>query len=170
MSKNPSLVWSPLRRMMLLARAWRPERAWSVDRPLPTFNRADLTLFWRWGRIAGMVTIDHSGRFGLVFGVANHRSLAAAIGQKLSASGARLAFAYQNERLKDMVDKATGDIPNRTLLECDVTRDDDLERTFGRVKEEFGALDFLVHSVAFAQKEDLEGAYRNTSRDGFRVA
>jgi len=117
-----------------------------------------------------MLTINHQGRFGLVFGVANHRSLAAAIGDKLAASGARLAFAYQNERLRDMCDKATQDIPDRTLLECDVTRDDDLERTFGRVKEEFGGLDFLVHSVAFAQREDLEGAYRNTSREGFRLA
>ena len=118
----------------------------------------------------GMIPIDHTGRVALVFGVANHRSLAAAIAEKLHQSGARLVFAYQNERLRDMVDKATQQIENRELLECDVTRDEDLERTFSRVKETFGALDFLVHSVAFAQKEDLEGAYRNTSREGFRVA
>jgi enoyl-[acyl-carrier protein] reductase I len=117
-----------------------------------------------------MIPLDHGGRFGLVFGVANHRSLAMGIAEKLHQSGARLAFTYQNERLRDMVEKATQGIEGGLYLECDVAKDQDLERTFARVKEEFGALDFLVHSVAFAERKDLEGAYRDTSREGFRVA
>jgi len=117
-----------------------------------------------------MYTIDHSDRTALIFGVANHRSLAAGIAQKLHAAGARLAFAYQNERLKDMVEKAVADLGPSLLVECDVSRDEDLERAFEQVGKEFGGLDYLVHSVAYAMKEDLEGAYRGTSREGFRVA
>lgn len=117
-----------------------------------------------------MYTLDHSEKTALVFGVANHRSLAAGIAQRLHASGAKLAFAYQNERLKGMVAKAVDDLGPSLLLECDVSRDEDLERAFEQVRSEFGHLDYLVHSVAYAMKEDLENAYRNTSRDGFRVA
>ena len=117
-----------------------------------------------------MINLDFSGKTGLVFGVANHRSLATAIAQQLNLAGARLAIAYQNERLKGMVEKAVSDLDNPLFVECDVTRDEDLARTFETVGQEFGRLDYLVHSVAFAQKEDLEGDYRNTSRDGFRMA
>lgn len=117
-----------------------------------------------------MYSLDHTGKVGLVFGVANHRSLATGIAQKLHDSGARLAFAYQTERLKDMVAKAVQNIDSPMLLECDVTSDNDLERTFEVIEKEFGHLDFLVHSVAYAMKEDLEGAYRDTSREGFRTA
>jgi len=115
-------------------------------------------------------TIDNSGRCGLVFGIANHRSLALGIARKLGESGARLAVTYQNERLKGMVEKAVGDLENPLLLECDVSNDDHLARTFETVGREFGGLDFVVHSVAYALKEDLEGNYRDTSRDGFRLA
>ncbi len=117
-----------------------------------------------------MYTLDLSGKTGLVFGVANHRSLGAAIARYLGGAGARLAFSYQNERLKGMVEKAVGDLPDSLFYECDVTSDEDLARVFAGVEKDFGKLDFLVHSVAFAQKEDLEGAYRDTSREGFRLA
>jgi enoyl-[acyl-carrier protein] reductase I len=117
-----------------------------------------------------MFTLDHSGRVGLVFGVANHRSLAMGIAEKLHHSGARLIFTYQTERLREMVEKSIEEIEGASLLECDVSRDDHLERTFAQVKKEFGALDFLVHSVAYAPREELEGDYRNTSREGFRIA
>lgn len=117
-----------------------------------------------------MFTIDLSGRCGLVFGVANHRSLAYAIARRLDEAGARLAFTYQSERLKDLVGKTLQDLTDPLLLECDVARDDHMERAFEVVKQEFGHLDFLVHSVAYAPKEDLEGDYRDTSREGFRVA
>ena len=117
-----------------------------------------------------MYTLDHSGKTGLIVGVANHRSLAVGIAKSLHGSGARLAYTYQTERLKGMVEKAIGDMDPAMLLECDVSKDEDLERTFAAVEKEFGHLDFLVHSVAFAMKEDLEGDYRNTSREGFRTA
>jgi enoyl-[acyl-carrier protein] reductase I len=117
-----------------------------------------------------MYTLDHAGKTGLVFGVANHRSLALAIAEKLYESGARLAFTYQGERVKGMVEKAVAEMGDSMLLECDVTRDDDLQAVFAAVEKEHGRLDFLVHSVAFAPKEDLEGDYINTSRDGFRLA
>lgn len=117
-----------------------------------------------------MITLDLSGKTGLIFGVANHRSLAAAIAEQLHQGGARLAFGYQTERLKGMVEKAVGNMDGSLFVECDVTKDEDLEKTFATIEKEFGRLDYLVHSVAFAQKEDLEGDYRNTSRDGFRMA
>jgi enoyl-[acyl-carrier protein] reductase I len=117
-----------------------------------------------------MYGIDHSGKNAIVFGVANHRSLGMGIAEALSASGARLAFAYQNERLRDMVVKAVEGIPDPLFIECDVSRDEDLERAFATFSRERGGLDFLVHSVAFAQKEDLERSYLETSRDGFRNA
>jgi enoyl-[acyl-carrier protein] reductase I len=117
-----------------------------------------------------MYTLDHTNKTGLIFGVANHRSLAMGIAEKLHQSGTRLAFAYQNERVKGMVEKAVKDLEGSLLLECDVTSDEHLEQTFAAVGKEFGHLDFLVHSVAYAVREDLEGDYSNTSRDGFRIA
>ena len=117
-----------------------------------------------------MFTIDHSGKVGLVFGVANHRSLAYGIAKRLDEAGARLVFTYQNERLKEMVAKTVQDLTDPILLECDVTNDDHLERIFEAVRKEFGHLDFLIHSVAYAMREDLEGDYKDTSRDGFRIA
>jgi len=117
-----------------------------------------------------MYTLDHSGKTGLIFGVANHRSLAMGIAERLSQSGCRLAFTYAGERMQGMVEKAIQDIENPLLMECDVTRDDHLEEVFDEVKKEFGHLDFLVHSVAFAQREDLDGSYADTSRNGFKMA
>jgi len=117
-----------------------------------------------------VVTIDLSGTTGLVFGVANHRSLAWAIADQLSQAGSRLAFGYQGERLKDSVEKLAAPLPGSLLVECDVTDDAALEKAFAEVGREFGTLDYLVHSVAFARKEDLEGDFRNTSRDGYRMA
>jgi len=116
-----------------------------------------------------MITLDLSGKNALVFGVANHRSLATAIAKELSTGGARIAAAYLSERLRGMVEKALEGM-DPLLIECDVTRDEDLERVFESVRREMGGLDYLVHSIAFANKEDLEGDYRNTSRDGFRLA
>ncbi len=117
-----------------------------------------------------MYTLDFSDKTGIVFGMANKRSLATGIADFLDRAGARMAFAYQGERFRDAVEKLTGEMRDPLLLECDVSRDEDLERAFARVGEEFGGLDFVVHSVAFALHEELEGAYRNTSREGFRTA
>jgi enoyl-[acyl-carrier protein] reductase I len=117
-----------------------------------------------------MVTIDLSGTTGFIFGVANHRSLAWAIAEQLSLAGCRLAFSYQGERLKESVEKLAAPLPGSMVVECDVTNDAALEKAFGEVGREFGSLDTLVHSVAYARKEDLEGDFRDTTRDGFRTA
>jgi enoyl-[acyl-carrier protein] reductase I len=110
------------------------------------------------------------GKTGIIFGVANKRSIAWAIAQALAREGMRLAFAYQGERLKENVAELASTIPNSPLYECDVTKDSDVAAVFKKVDQEFGRLDALVHSVAFAPKEDLEGDYVKTSREGFKTA
>jgi enoyl-[acyl-carrier protein] reductase I len=116
-------------------------------------------------------TIDLKGRTGLVLGVANRRSLAWAIASELHGAGARLAYTFQGERLREKVTSLVREQdPEAPVLECDVTRDEEIARVCSRVGEAFGKIDCLVHSVAFARKEDLEGSYLDTSREGFRVA
>jgi enoyl-[acyl-carrier protein] reductase I len=111
------------------------------------------------------------GRTGIVFGVANKRSIAWAIAQAWSEAGARLAFTYQGERLKDNVEELAGTFGQDTpLYPCDVTRDEDIARVFESVAKDFGKLDMLLHSVAFAPKEALEGTFVDTSREAFRIA
>ena len=110
------------------------------------------------------------GKTGIVFGVANKRSIAWAIAQALSKEGMRLAFTYQGERLKESVEALTSTIPGSVLLPCDVTSDAEVDAVFRQMDEQFGRLDTLVHSVAFAPKEDLENDFVNTSRDGFKLA
>jgi len=108
---------------------------------------------------------------GIIFGVANKRSIAWATAQALHEAGARLAFAYQGERLKENVEKLTQEeMPNSPLYSCDVTKQDEVDATFARLKEDFGRLDFLVHSIAFAPREALEGEYMKVDRDGFLSA
>jgi len=112
-----------------------------------------------------------AGKTGIVFGVANKRSIAWAIAQAWHNAGARLAFTYQGERLKDNVEQLAGTFGADTLmLECDVTRDEDIDRVFSEVGGAFGRLDLLLHSVAFAPKDALEGEFINTSREAYRIA
>jgi enoyl-[acyl-carrier protein] reductase I len=116
-------------------------------------------------------TISLEGRNGIVFGVANRRSIAWAIAQAWHNAGARLAFTYQGERLKENVEELAVTFGEKTpLYPCDVTRDEDIARVFEQVGREFGKLHVLLHSVAFAPKEALEGEFVNTSREAFRVA
>lgn len=110
------------------------------------------------------------GQTGIVFGVANKRSIAWAIAQALSREGMRLAFTYQGERLKDNVAELASSVPGSIILPCDVTVDGDVEAVYESIEKEFGKLDAVLHSVAFAPKEDLERDFVLTSRDGFRVA
>ena len=117
-----------------------------------------------------MFSIDMTGRNGLVLGVANKRSLAWAIAQHLSKAGMRLALTYQGERMEETVRELASELPGALVLPCDVTDDAQLEATFARVREEMPHLDACVHSIAFAKKEDLAGDYRDTSRDGWRIA
>ena len=112
-----------------------------------------------------------AGKLGIVFGVANKRSIAWAIAQAWHKAGAKLAFTYQGERLKDNVEELAGTFGADTLiLPCDVTRDEEIASVFKTVAEKFGRLDLLLHSVAYAPKEALEGEFVNTSREAFRVA
>jgi enoyl-[acyl-carrier protein] reductase I len=112
-----------------------------------------------------------AGKTGIVFGVANKRSIAWAIAQAWHKAGAKLAFTYQGERLKDNVEELAGTFGADTLiLPCDVTRDEDIANVFKAVAEKFSKLDLLLHSVAYAPKEALEGEFVNTNREAFRVA
>jgi len=112
-----------------------------------------------------------SGKTGIVFGVANRRSIAWAIAQAWSKAGARLAFTYQGQRVKNNVEELAGTFGADTLiLPCDVTKDDEIATVFRTVGEKFGKLDLLLHSVAFAPKDALEGRFVNTSREAFRIA
>jgi enoyl-[acyl-carrier protein] reductase I len=112
-----------------------------------------------------------SGKLGIVFGVANKRSIAWAIAQTWAREGAKLAFTYQGERLKENVEELAGTFGADTLiLPCDVTKDEDIASVFKTVGEKFGKLDLMLHSVAFAPKDALEGHFVNTSREAFRIA
>jgi enoyl-[acyl-carrier protein] reductase I len=111
------------------------------------------------------------GKTGIVFGVANKRSIAWAIAQAWAREGAKLAFTYQGERLKDNVEELAGTFGADTLiLPCDVTKDDEIAGVFKTAGEKFGKLNLLLHSVAYAPKDALEGEFVNTSREAFRVA
>jgi enoyl-[acyl-carrier protein] reductase I len=112
-----------------------------------------------------------SGKLGIVFGVANKRSIAWAIAQAWHKAGAKLAFTYQGERLKENVEELAGAFGADTLiLPCDVTKDNEIANVFKTVGEKFGKLHLLLHSVAFAPKDALEGEFVNTSREAFRIA
>ena len=112
-----------------------------------------------------------SGKTGVVFGVANKRSIAWAIAQAWHKAGATLAFTYQGERLKENVEELASTFGSDTLiLPCDVTSDEQIAHVFKTVAEKYPVLNLLLHSVAFAPKEALENEFLNTSREAFRVA
>ena len=110
-------------------------------------------------------------RLGVVFGVANKRSIAWSIAQAWHQAGARLAFTYQGERLRENVEELAGtfgaEIP---LYPCDVTKDEDIHTVFEGLARDFGKLHLVLHSVAFAPREALEGRFLDTSREAFRIA
>lgn len=118
-----------------------------------------------------MIPIDLSDRVGLVTGVANKRSIAWAIAQKLHEAGARLAFTYLgDERIRANVEQLTSVVKDPLLVPCDVSDDAQLEDAFEEIGEHFGRLDFLVHSIAFAPREEFDREFFKTSREGFRTA
>jgi enoyl-[acyl-carrier protein] reductase I len=117
------------------------------------------------------MTGTYDGKRGLVLGVANRRSIAWGIAKRLAEGGAELAFTYQGERIKQNVRQLAESVGSPLITECDVRSDDDIERVFAEVGERFeGGLDLLVHSVAFAAAEDLEGRFTDTPRDRFWTA
>jgi enoyl-[acyl-carrier protein] reductase I len=114
--------------------------------------------------------IDLKGRTAIVFGVANKRSIAWAIAQKLNEAGARLLITYQNERLRQEAEGMIADLSGAEAYQCDVSQDSDIEALFAKVKESHSKLDILVHSVAYAPAEELKNDFLQTTREGFRVA
>src|SRR5438128_9405282 len=99
------------------------------------------------------------GKPGIIFGVANKRSIAWAIAQALSREGMRLAFTYQGERLKANVEELCATLPDSLILPCDVTIDAEIDAVFKEVGDKFGGLDALDHSVALAPREDLQNDF-----------
>src|SRR5262245_39428327 len=112
---------------------------------------------------------DFSGKHGLVFGIANKRSISWAIAQAATARGARLAVTYPSQRLEENVRELAAKLENPLILPCDVTNDEQIVALAESVDREFGGLDFLVHGVAFAQQAELSNPFVETSREGFRI-
>lgn len=117
-----------------------------------------------------MYPIDLSGKNGVIFGVANDRSIAWAIASTLAKAGARLALTYQNVRLQERVMRLASSLDGALALECDATDDHQITAVFQQVGEAFGDISFLVHSIAYANREDLAGRFSDTLREGFRIA
>src|ERR1051325_302011 len=114
--------------------------------------------------------LSMQGKNAVIFGVANKRSIAWAIAQRLSEAGARLAITYQNERLKAEAHDLIGSVAHAQAFQCAVSSDAEIDQLFAQLKERFGQLDVLVHSVAFAPAPEMHGDFLNTSREGFRIA
>jgi len=110
------------------------------------------------------------GKTGLVMGVANKRSIAWGITNAVSKAGARVVLTYQSERLGENVTELAESLKDPLLLQCDVSHDDQIASTMGRIQEQVGHLDFLVHALAFAPREALDGMYADTKRDDFKTA
>jgi len=110
------------------------------------------------------------GRVAVVFGVANKRSIAWSIAQGLHQAGAKLAITYQNERLEQEAKDLILSLPGAEAFMCDVSKDEEIERLYSKLKDRYGKLHVLVHSVAFAPPEELKGEFINTTREGFRIA
>jgi enoyl-[acyl-carrier protein] reductase I len=110
------------------------------------------------------------GKKAAIFGVANDRSIAWAISEALRAEGAELAFTYAGEILEKRVRPLAEGIGSKIILPCDVTKDEEIEKVFATLKQEWGGLDIMIHAIAFARKEDLANPYVQTSRHGFHLA
>ncbi|TMV77217.1 SDR family oxidoreductase, partial [Thioclava sp. BHET1] len=108
------------------------------------------------------------GKRGLVMGVANDRSIAWGIAKAMASEGADLAFSYQGEAFGKRVEPLAQSLGSSFLLDVDVMNDDSLDAAFGRIKEEWGSLDFLVHAIAYSDKTELTGRFINTSRENFK--
>jgi enoyl-[acyl-carrier protein] reductase I len=114
--------------------------------------------------------IDLAGKTAVVFGLANKRSIAWGIAQKLHAAGATLAICYQNDRMKLEAQSLIDELPGASGFQCDVSVDQEIDTLFAALKEKYGTLEILVHAVAYAPAEELRGEFINTSREGFRIA
>jgi len=111
-----------------------------------------------------------SGKTGLIVGIANKRSISWAIAQAAAAAGARLALTYPSERLEENVRELAATLDKPVVLPCDVTSDEQIDALGASIDREFGGIDFVLHGAAFAQKDELNNPFVQTSREGFRVA
>jgi enoyl-[acyl-carrier protein] reductase I len=114
--------------------------------------------------------IDLKGKVAVIFGLANKRSIAWGIAQKLSDAGATLAICYQTERLKRDADELAGSLPDAKTFQCDLSVDAEIDSLFATLKETYGKLNILVHAVAFAPPNEIKNDFLFTSREGFRIA
>ena len=105
---------------------------------------------------------------GLVMGVANKRSIAWAIAKNLSNSGAKVALTYQGEVLKKRIAPLAKEINSSIVLECNVENDNDISKVFNEIKKKWKNIDFVVHAIAFSNREELKGKYLNTTKDNFK--
>ena len=110
------------------------------------------------------------GKKGIIFGVSNKFGIATAIAQELHNAGAEIAFTYANEAMEGRVRPIAEEMGAKFIEECDVTKEEDLKRVFDKYEQMYGKLDFVVHAVAFAQKEDLMGRFIDTSKAGWDIA
>ncbi|NUQ27363.1 MAG: enoyl-ACP reductase [Acidobacteriaceae bacterium] len=114
--------------------------------------------------------IDLTGKVAVIFGLANKRSIAWGIAQKLSEAGATIALCYQNERLKREADALLPELKSAKAFQCDLSVDTEIESTFAAFQQEFGKIDILVHAVAYAPADEIKNDFIFTSREGFRIA
>jgi enoyl-[acyl-carrier protein] reductase I len=114
--------------------------------------------------------MSDSQKTAVIFGLANKRSIAWAIAQKLHEAGWRLAITYQNERLQQEAKDLITDLPGAAGFMCDVSSDEQIAKLFEELKSQYGVLHGIIHSVAFAPAEELKGEFLNTTREGFRIA
>src|SRR5947209_6021254 len=110
------------------------------------------------------------GKRAVIFGVANRRSIAWAIARALSREGAEIAITYENDRVEKMVRDCADQIPGTLMLKADVKDDAEIGAIFEQLRERWGRADIVVHSIAWAPREDMEGRFLDTSRDGFAAA
>ena len=111
------------------------------------------------------------GKNVVIFGVANKRSIAWGIAQAMAREGAKLAFSYQNERMAGALEKLVAELPEKPFMApCDVTVEGDIERFYEALGKEWDGIDGMVHSIAFAKREELGGNFRDTSWDGYALA
>jgi enoyl-[acyl-carrier protein] reductase I len=110
------------------------------------------------------------GRTAVVFGLANKRSIAWAIAQKLHEAGCKLIISYQNERMRQEAEGLLAELPGAEMLQCDVSNDAEIATVFADLKERHGKIHVLVHSVAYAPAEELKNDFLQTTREGFRIA
>lgn len=117
-----------------------------------------------------MYTIDLKNKNAVIFGIANQRSIAWSITRQLAAAGANIIAVYQNERVKGPVEKLLSQLDNSHMVECDVSKEENVQKAFENIRDHCDSIDTLVHSIAYADKNDLGGKFLKTSREGFMTA